>query len=325
MPVPPAASTWAAGHGRPARKEQRKGVSAVASTVIAVAATLAAFVLAFVAVSYERELRSMARFLAQRERGSNERLTVEFSTRGIAGVARAVNAELDAQRDARIEREQRERAFREDLAALSHDIRTPLAGAQGYVQLFERAEGEEERGRCLAAAQERLAAMRTLTDDLFEYAKSADEHSPLSLAPVCLFSAAADALAGLYPQFAQRGWNPEVDFEDEAACVLADADALARVLSNVFANALRHGAAAPRIVQRGPAAIVSNTVADVEGIDPERLFSRFYRAQASRAGGGSGLGLAIVAQLVERMGGGVRARLEGDVLSIELRFVPADR
>ena len=58
---------------------------------IACAAVLAAFVLAFVAVSYERELRSMARFLEERERGSNERLTMEFSTRGIAGLARATS------------------------------------------------------------------------------------------------------------------------------------------------------------------------------------------------------------------------------------------
>ncbi|MBS6940259.1 MAG: HAMP domain-containing histidine kinase, partial [Slackia piriformis] len=177
---------------------------------IACAAVLAAFVLAFVAVSYERELRSMARFLEERERGSNERLTVEFSTRGIAGLARAVNDELDAQRDARVERDRREQAFREDLAALSHDIRTPLAGAQGYVQLYERTADEEQKRRYLAAAQERLAAMRALTDDLFEYAKASDEQHPLGMEPVCLFSAVADVLAGMYPQFAERGWAPDL-------------------------------------------------------------------------------------------------------------------
>ena len=97
------------------------------ATVIAFAATLAAFVLAFVAVSYERELRAMSRFLERRDRNGNERISVEFSTRGISGVAKAVNAELDARRDARIERDRREEAFRQDLASLSHDIRTPLA------------------------------------------------------------------------------------------------------------------------------------------------------------------------------------------------------
>ena len=290
---------------------------------IACAAVLAAFVLAFVAVSYERELRSMARFLEERERGSNERLTVEFSTRGIAGLARAVNDELDAQRDARVERDRREQAFREDLAALSHDIRTPLAGAQGYVQLYERTADEEQRRRYLAAAQERLAAMRALTDDLFEYAKASDELEALGMEPVCLFSAVADVLAGMYPQFAERGWAPDLRFEDEDARVLADAEALARVIGNVLSNALRYGLASPRIEQRGSTLTVSNEVSDPDAIDAARLFGRFYRADASRAGKGTGLGLAIVACLCERMGASAAARVERDALFIDLRFKSA--
>lgn len=77
---------------------------------------------------YERELRRMAHFLNKREKGSNERVAVEFATRGIREVASAVNSELDSLRDARLEQEKRQQAFRQDLASLSHDIRTPLAG-----------------------------------------------------------------------------------------------------------------------------------------------------------------------------------------------------
>lgn len=91
---------------------------------VALAGALASFVLVFVVVSYERELRSMARFLEKRERGSNERVSVDFSTKGIAGIARAINEELDAH----IAQEAHRAAFRQDLASLSHDIRTPLAG-----------------------------------------------------------------------------------------------------------------------------------------------------------------------------------------------------
>lgn len=293
------------------------------TTVIAFAATLAAFVLAFVVVSYERELRAMARFLKQRERGGNERVSVEFSTRGITRIARSINGELDAQRDARIERQHREEAFRQDLASLSHDIRTPLAGAQGYLQLCERAHDDAERARCLQAAQDRLAAMRALTDDLFEYAKASDPQSPLSAEPICLFSSVADVLAGMYPQFVEKGWSPELNFESETACVCADAEALSRVFSNVLSNALRHGVSAPRIVQRGAVVEVSNRVVDAVSIDPSCLFGRFYRVDASRSGGGSGLGLAIVAQLCERMGGSAAARVEDDMLFIELRFKAA--
>lgn len=165
--------------------------------------------------------------------------------------------------------------------------------------------------------------MRALTDDLFEYAKASDEQHPLEMEPVCLFSAVADVLAGMYPQFAERGWAPDLRFEDEDARVLAAAEALARVIGNVLSNALRYGLASPRIEQRGSTLTVSNEVSDPDAIDAARLFGRFYRADASRAGKGTGLGIAIVACLCERMGASAAARVERDVLFIDLRFKSA--
>lgn len=287
---------------------------------VALAAVLASFVLAFVAVSYERELRSMAGFLEKRERGSNERVSVDFSTRGIAGIARAINEELDAQRDARVAQEAHRAAFQQDLASLSHDIRTPLAGAQGYLQLHDRAENEAERRRCLSEAASRLTVMRELTDTLFEYSKALDESAPLALSGVRACDVLADVLAGMYPQFLEREWTPEVCLEDEAVLVEANPEVLSRVFSNVLTNAVRYGVDAPCIMQREGSFVVKNKVADPSSIDPQCLFDRFYRADAARSGGGSGLGLAIVAQLCSRMGGSVAARVDGDVLAIELTF-----
>lgn len=264
----------------------------------------------------------MADFLRDCEQGSNERVSVEFSTRGIAGVARAINAQLDAQRDARIAEEARRAAFQQDLAALSHDIRTPLAGAQGYLQLHARSDDAAEQQRCLDEAASRLAAMRELTDRLFEYSKAIDEQSPLAMSAVEVHPVLASVLAGLYPQFVERGWEPSVDFENEGVTVRADAEALSRVFANVLSNALRYGSEAPHIAQRGSVLVVANAVADPSSIDPDRLFDRFYRADASRPNGGSGLGLAIVAELCARMDGHASARLEGNELVIELALCP---
>ncbi len=300
----------------------------------AVAAVLACAVIAAVAL-YERELRGMARFLRRSDRSGNERVTVEFGTPGVSRVAAAVNAELDALRDERAAMGERQEAFQRDLASLSHDIRTPLAGAQGYLQLYGRTEDEAARARCLDEAAARLAAMRELTDRLFEYSKAADAASPLSADRVEVLPVLAAVLAGAYPQFAERGWDPAIDFADEAVCALADEEALSRVFANLVANALRHGTAAPRIEQRleaqgrsasadaTVAVTFSNRVADAGSIDADRLFERFYRADGSRSGGGSGLGLAIVASLCRRMGGSATARVDGDGLAITVRLPAA--
>ena len=62
--------------------------------------------------------------------------------------------------------------LQENLASFSHDVRTPLAGAQGLLQLYAVADRDAERDECVAAAAERLGAMRGLVDALFEYCRS---------------------------------------------------------------------------------------------------------------------------------------------------------
>lgn len=279
-----------------------------------------AAVIAVLVWLYERELRHMAHFLKQREQGSNERISVEFATRGIREVASAMNDELDALRDARIEQEQHQAAFQRDLASLSHDIRTPLAGAQGYLQLHERTQDPIEQQRCLTEAAARLGVMRDLTDKLFEYTKAIDADSILVIEEVEVFPALAQVLAGMYPQFAERKWSPEIHFKNENLAVMADADALSRIFSNLLTNALRYGNGAPRITQYANVVTVINSVEHPEVLDLDHIFDRFYQGESARTSDGSGLGLAIVASLCKHMGGSVSAQLQDNELSIAVSF-----
>lgn len=295
-------------------------IAVVVAMVIAVAVTVAL---------YERELKHIMHFLRRSDRSVNERVTVGFSTPGISSVAAAVNAEMDELRNERAVMGEQQEAFRRNLAALSHDIRTPLSGAQGYLQLYGRSSDPEENTRCLHEAASRLAAMRELTDRLFEYSKAINTDGPLDLQPVEVFPVLAEVLAGSYPQFVEHGWEALIRFEDEGATVLGDEESLARVFSNLLSNSLQYGVSAPVITQEtvseeGGALVVisvSNEVEDPNSIEEDRIFERFYRADDARGGGGSGLGLAIVASLCSKMGGSAEARIEGNELIIVIRMM----
>lgn len=291
-----------------------------AAVLLALVAALAAALIRL--ARRDRELARIAAELEAREPEGNARIALEVRSPGLVALARAVNAELDRERDRRVRDLADRGAFQQDLASLSHDIRTPLAGAQGYLQLARRAGDEAARARYTEQAIRRLGSMRELVDGLFDYAKAADPGFAPELVPVALMPAVSDVLVSFYPQFTARGWEPRIDCADEDARVLADAPSLARALANLVNNALRYGSGAPGISVRGRGSEIrvtmSNPVERPGDIDAARLFDRFYKSDAARTGEGSGLGLAIVARLVEAMGGTVSARVEGDELAIEL-------
>ena len=95
---------------------------------------------------------------------------------------------------------------------------------------------------------------------------------------------------------------------------------LARIFRNLTANALRHGAAAPVIEQRGGRVTFENRVDDPDAIDVDRLFERFYQGGGARSSAGAGLGLAIVSQLAASMGATAAASLEGGVLRVTVEL-----
>lgn len=275
----------------------------------------------FAGARYVGELRRIARFLRERNPQSNMRVTAGGAP-GVTDLADAINAELDRGAQAHIEALRHQQEFQRDLSALSHDIRTPLMGAKGYLQLACDEADAVQRARHLDAAAARIDATTELLDQLFAYTKSTDPDLALTLEPVALKPFVEEILLGQYPAFEERGWEPQVTFEDVSATLEADREALARILTNLVVNALRHGTSAPRISARreGDRVLlsVSNAVADPGSIDAARLFDRFYQADATRAAAGSGLGLAICANLARAMGMDIAAEVKGSVLVVTL-------
>ena len=288
--------------------------------------------------TYASELKRLARFLRTRAPHSNARATSSTGAPGVRDLADAINAELDRTAQERIDAQRHQDEFQRDLSALSHDIRTPLTGAKGYLQLARDEADAAARGHDLEAAAARIDNTTALLDELFAYTKSTDPDLALDLHEVALQPLIERVLVGHYPAFEAHGWEPKLSMpgapDSAPLTVRADPEALSRILENLVTNAVRHGSGAPRIrVQRleaheargsarsALALTVENPVPSDADIDVDRLFDRFYQADAARHTTGSGLGLAVSANLARAMGMELSARLHDGIprmLSITL-------
>ncbi len=268
--------------------------------------------------AYRAQLLEMARALDETPTESNLRLTVRMSGTAPRRLCQAVNARLDEGRRLRLETQRRERELKYTMACISHDIRTPLAGAMGYLTLLE---GEPERqAEYRSIIDKRLRELDELLDELFLYTRLQSGSLPLECRELAALPPLWDALAEFYPQLEAAGVEPELRFDREDMTLWASPEALGRVYRNLIANALRHGGGGLAVSGRDGVISFSNALPPGPRPDPEHLFDRFYQSSPARAKGGAGLGLSIVRELMERMGGQVSAAIAGDTLEIKLSF-----
>ncbi|WP_321972395.1 HAMP domain-containing sensor histidine kinase [Paratractidigestivibacter sp.] len=280
---------------------------------------------------YEWELRRQARAV---ERAADS-LRLSFSawipTRGwlrLCGAMSRLSERLEATDDA-ARHEVGE--YLRGLSALSHDMRTPLAGARGYVQLAQgeceaaggaRTEAVGEARGYLASAVRRLDDAERLLDQLADFVRSKDPDRRYAMERVAVLPLLIEVLGGYEPQLAAVGWEPRIDFADEGLAVMADPAALRRVIDNVVSNAMRYGSGDLGFIQRGSgerwSIEMSNNIDNPSQIDEQKMFERLWKSNSARGSNGLGLGLSIARSLAEDMGMTLRAEVAGARVSLIL-------
>jgi len=289
-------------------------------TIVLVVLTGVCVVLAMQYIRSILAVRSLRRQLEEIERGSRMEIGVKCRQREVLSLCRQLNRLRQQWFRNQKQYEKVEKQLKQNITSLAHDIRTPLTGAAGYVQLARECEEPVRRNRYLQTADDRLLELGDMLEELFLYTKLTSEEFEPELCEIQVLPLLSGCLVGLYRQFEEKGGSPEVEFQSENLRVWADAECLRRIFHNLIQNALLHGRGGIVIRQRERCISFENLVSETSRPDPEQIFERFYKADSSRRKGSSGLGLFIVKELTERMGGKAEAELEGEWLRVRLEF-----
>jgi two-component system sensor histidine kinase BaeS len=232
----------------------------------------------------------------------------------IAAVASAFNTMAD---ELAAEAEQlaaSDRARRQLLADVSHELNTPITAMRGYIETLKMpdlAVDEDTRTRYLSIVSDETARLERLIGDLLVLARLEGGGGALAIAEVSLSQLCARVEARHERAAQAAGVALVMEVGPGAESVCGDKDRLEQALQNLAANAMRYAprGSTLRLASRREGDTVTISVEDEgPGIAAEHLphiFDRFYKADVSRhePSAGSGLGLSIVRAIVERHGG----------------------
>ncbi|MBR9763949.1 MAG: HAMP domain-containing histidine kinase [Rhodobacteraceae bacterium] len=260
-----------------------------------------------------REFRGLARVEAEAGRIDIDRPGTRLSTSGVpaelTGLVQAVNLAL-ARLDEGIGKRKR------FLATAAHELRTPITILTMRIEALPPG---EDRSRLLLD----VSRLTLLANQLLDWQRlESGGHHPH---PIDLTEVAREALAEVVPVALAADCTLSLEAPDTPVQVLADAQAVARIVSNLVQNAVAHGGRGTAITVTVDPSGQLGVGDDGPGIAPEdqpHVFDPFFRAPG--AGAGSGLGLNLVRDIVLGFGGKVRVTTgpAGGALFL-VRFRPA--
>lgn len=233
-------------------------------------------------------------------------------------LAADINVQLRLLRKERHRYQQGDLELKEAVTNISHDLRTPLTAINGYLDLLEREEKNENVQRYFSQIQNRTEVLKNLTEELFRYSVVTSSQE-LKVERIDVVRTLEESLLSFYAVMQEKGIQPEIELPEEPVYRELDAGAVNRIFSNIISNALKYSDGDLSVVMDTDGSITfTNTAHNLNAVTVGRLFDRFYTVEASR--NSTGLGLSIAKMLTERMSGSISAQYQNKRLYVTIDF-----
>lgn len=291
------------------------------TAVIILSVCLAAAV--FYIIALRRQIKSVNNQLeTRRNEQSSQALHIDLLDSALNTLSANINDALESEKRLRIRVQEDERHFRELIANVSHDMRTPLTAVKGYLQMLEHAPYSTDDRESYHMAVKHVNVMQQRVEQFFEYSYYVSRDDAPELSPINLTNEIVESILEFFPLYEERG--RKIIFEREKPAIIAsDRSMLRRILQNLLNNSMHHSVGDTFVeIRDDNTLVISNRVSNPAEIDVKKLFDRFYTADKARTTS-TGLGLSIVKLLADKMNASVSANINGSLLEISVKFFAA--
>lgn len=211
-----------------------------------------------------------------------------------------INQMLDIVNNSRIYFNRKNHEIEQMMTNISHDLRTPLTSALGYIEMMENNDmSQEEREEALHIIEMRMRRLKELIDAFFEFSMAISKNEKPQMTEINLVAILQEAIVHYYDDYCEQDRMIELNCKYNILKIYSNQNMMMRIFDNLISNALKHGQGNLSIAvssDQDKIEIIFNNKMIDQNIDINRVFDEFYTTEISRTKGNTGLGLAIVKQ-----------------------------
>ncbi len=220
----------------------------------------------------------------------------------------------------------------EFVATASHELRTPLTSISGYIDLLllnTLGPINDQQRQFLGVVKNNTERLTAILNDLLDMSRIESGQVRLQRRPVVLDELLQESAMEIHQQWTNKNISLAIDIPPDLPTIVADAERLRQVITNLISNAYKYtrdGGRIDLVVRNGGADVnimVKDSGVGIAEKDKQHIFTRFYRTEnpLKEQAGGTGLGLSITKSLVELHGGRIwfeSVEGEGSTFTVQL-------
>lgn len=281
-------------------------------------------ILLFISVLQKLEINSIIKQIRSiRGQDTNRLVHLKYSVKSSESLINEINELLKEERETKILYQQKKHDLENMLTNISHDLRTPLTSAMGYIDIIKNSDlSREEKAREFYIVEQRLERLEELLNSFFEFSKIISQNKPPDKKMLNLIGILEESMAHYYDDYCCQDREIKFEYDKSRIEFFSNKNMLMRIFDNLIGNAYKHGTGNLLISVTQTDMIRIHFKNDLydSNLDVSRIFDEFYTTDISRTKGSTGLGLAISKQFAQMLGGNISAEYDGNIFSVILEF-----
>ena len=269
---------------------------------------------------YHNEVKHISKEIDNiKDLDSNTLIHSKYNLKNINNLIYKINNLLTESKNIKIDYGNKNKSLMKMMTNISHDLRTPLTSALGYIDIILKTDlSEEEKKKDLITIEKRLRRLEELISSFFEFSRIISTNKLPTLEKINLTSILEESVIVFYDDYKKNNREILLDCNQRKIIINSNKMLLTRIFENLIGNAYKHSNSDLNIkveIENKVKIIFSNELLDND-VDIDRIFDEFYTLDISRTKEGTGLGLAIAKEFTKQLNGNIYAEKHNNQLKI---------